>query len=220
MSEVPSPIKTAKPGIVFYVGRAILKPALWLMYRPRVTGREHVPKTGPVLLVSNHESGLDTILIPSFAPRQVQFLAKASLFRGRAGTWLFDQIGAVPVDRASSAGGKRSLDAGRAVLDAGKVFAVFPEGTRSKDGTLGKGKGGGAWLALQTGATVVPVGLTGTNRALRDERGNKRRVEVRYGAPLDLADLAGHPGGRARREATGRIMSAIQALTGQAHAAE
>ncbi|GAA2832047.1 1-acyl-sn-glycerol-3-phosphate acyltransferase [Leucobacter komagatae] len=210
------PAKPARPGPIFTVGRAILRPALWLRYRPRVTGRELVPSTGPLLLVSNHESMLDTILIPSFTPRRVQFLAKASLFRGALGRWFFEGIGAVPVVRGSSSTAQAALDAGREVLESGSAFVVFPEGSRSQDGRLYRGRSGAAWLALETGATVVPVGLWGTNRALRNpQTGRRERVAILFGAPLDLSDLGALPGGRARREATERIMGAIQALSGQ-----
>lgn len=175
-----------------------------------------MPEDGAVLLASNHLSGLDTILIPSFAPRQVQFLAKASLFHGRIGRWFFTSIGAIPVHRETSSAAQDALNLGRDVLAAGNVFAVFPEGSRSRDGRLYRGRGGAAWLALETGATVVPVGLVGTNRRLRDPRtGQRQRVAIHYGPPIDLTDLAGLPAGRARREATERIMHAIHALTGQ-----
>ena len=205
-----------RPGPTFFIGRAILRPYLWLRYRPRVSGREHVPETGPVLLASNHLSGLDTILIPSFSPRRVQFLAKASLFRSRLGGWFFREIGAIPVHRDASSAAQEALDAGREVLESGRVFAVFPEGTRSRDGKLYRGRAGAAWLALSTGASVVPVGLIGTNRRLRNPRtGRPDRVALRFGAPVPLADLAGLPGGRARREATDRVMAAIAELTGQ-----
>lgn len=209
----------ARPGPVFTIGRAVLRPLLRLRYRPRVTGRAHVPETGPVLLVSNHLSGLDTILIPSFSPRKVQFLAKASLFASRIGGWFFRGIGAVPVHREASQAAQDALDAGREVLAAGSVFAIFPEGSRSRDGRLHRGRAGAAWLALETGAAVVPVGLVGTNRRLRDAAtGRAPRVALRFGAPLDLSDLAALPGGRARREATERIMAAIQGLSGQERA--
>lgn len=204
---------TARPGPVFVIGRAVLRPYLWLRFRPVITGRHNVPATGPVLLASNHLSAFDTILIPSFAPRKVQFLAKASLFRSRLGGWFFRQIGAIPVHREASAEAQGALEAGREVLAAGNVFAVFPEGSRSRDGRLYRGRGGAAWLALETGATVVPVGLVGTNRALTRDRGVRTRIS--FGQPITLDDLAGLPGGRARREATARIMAGVQALTGQ-----
>ena len=213
---MPSAAPTgARPGPVFTIGRAVLRPLLWLRFRPRVTGREHVPGTGAVLLASNHLSGLDTILIPTSAPRPVQFLAKASLFESRLGSWFFRGIGAIPVHRSASGAAQAALDAGREVLASGRVFAVFPEGSRSRDGRLARGRGGAAWLALETGATVVPVGLIGTDRRRPAGGGRPPRVELRFGPPVPLGDLPGLPAGRARREATERIMRAIQQLSGQ-----
>lgn len=211
-----SAAKPARPGVVFSIGRAILTPVLWLLYRPQITRRESFPMSGAVLLVSNHFSMLDTVLIPSFTPRKVQFLAKASLFSGAIGRWFFTGIGAVPVHRGASGAAQAALDAGREVLAHGSVFVVFPEGSRSRDGKLYRGKSGAAWLALETGATVVPVGILGTNRRLRDPAtGKRQRIQIHFGAPLELGDLSALPAGRARREATERMMVAIQALTGQ-----
>lgn len=212
--SAPSP--AARPGVVFTLGRSILRPLLRLRFRPRITGSAHIPASGPVLLASNHLSGLDTILIPSFSPRKVQFLAKASLFEGRVKGWFFRQIGAIPVHREAGSAAQAALESGQRVLAAGQVFAVFPEGSRSRDGRLYRGRSGAAFMALATGATVIPVGLVGTNRSLKDPAtGRAPRVEIRFGAPVPLDDLATLPGGRARREATERIMTAIQRLTGQ-----
>lgn len=213
MSTTP---QAARPGFVFTLGRAVLRPLLRLRFRPRVTGTEHIPASGPVLLASNHLSALDTILIPSFSPRKVQFLAKASLFASPIGGWFMRGIGAVPVLREAGSGAQAALEAGRAVLASGQVFAVFPEGSRSRDGRLYRGRSGAAFMALETGATVVPVGLIGTDRAQKlPGTGRAPRVEVRFGRPIRLDDLAELPRGRARREATERIMAAIHELTGQ-----
>lgn len=197
--------QAARPGIVFTIGRAVLRPLLWLRYRPKVSGYEHVPETGPVLLASNHLAKADTILIPSFSPRKVQFLAKAGLFETPLGGWFFRHIGAVPVHRDIGSSAQIALQAGTAVLEAGQVFAVFPEGSRSLDGRLYRGHSGAAYMALATGATVIPVGLINSPGA----------AQIKFGAPLDFSDLAGLPGGKARTIATERIMSAIQELTGQ-----
>lgn len=213
---MPIPPLAPRPGFVFTFGRAILRPLLWLKFRPKVSGREHVPSSGPVLLASNHLSAIDTILIPSFSPRKVQFLAKSSLFARPIARWFFRSIGAIPVYREVGTAAQTALETGTQVLAAGLVFAVFPEGSRSRDGRLYKGRSGVAFMALETGATVVPVGLIGTSRTILDPAtGKPARTEVRFGAPVDLNDLAGLPGGRARKEATERIMLAIQALTGQ-----
>lgn len=205
----------ARPNWMFTVGRACIKPTLMLRYRPLVTGREHVPKSGPVLLASNHLGSLDTILIPSFAPRTVQFLAKASLFRGRFRNWVMRSIGAVPVYREAGSEAQAALEAGKRVLEAGGVFAVFPEGSRSRTGLLNRGRTGAAWLAMESGAAVIPVGLIGTDRKPSPATGRKPRVQIAFGPAIDTAGLDGLPQGQARREMTERIMAGIQALSGQ-----
>ncbi len=204
------------------MGRAVLRPLFWLLYRPRIVGRANVPVRGPVLLASNHLSSLDTLIIPTSAVRPVQFLIKSSYFagtgmRGRFKRWFFASIGGVPVHRATGRDARAALDAGSSILRAGSVFAVFPEGTRSRDGKLHEGRGGAAWMARDTRAVLVPVGLIGTSTAtpLSHLLPGRSRLEVHFGEPLDLADLEGLPDGKARREITERMMAAIARLTGQ-----
>lgn len=219
----PAPTRTvSRPGFIYFLGRVVLRPLFWILYRPRIVGRANIPARGPVLLASNHLSSLDTLIIPTSAARPVQFLIKSSYFTrsgvlGRFMRWFFTSIGGVPVYRATGRDARAALDAGSSILRAGSVFAVFPEGTRSRDGRLHDGHGGAAWMAHDTGATVVPVGLmgTGTVRPFRHLLPGRSRVEVRFGAPLDLSDLDGVPAGKARREITERMMSAIAALSGQ-----
>ncbi|MFE7846136.1 lysophospholipid acyltransferase family protein [Microbacterium sp. NPDC057407] len=217
-----SPAPAPRPGAVYFLGRAVLRPLFWLLYRPRIVGRQHVPAHGPVLLASNHLSSLDTVIIPTAANRPVQFLIKSSYFTGpgvlgRVKRWFFRSIGGVPVYRATGRDARAALDAGSSILRAGSVFAVFPEGTRSRDGKLHEGHGGAAWMARDTRATIVPVGLigTGTARPFSHLRPGRARVEVRFGEPLDLSDLEGVPDGKARREITERTMVAIAGLSGQ-----
>lgn len=214
MSPRPQGKQSAKAGWVFFFGRAMLRPILRLRYRPQITGIANIPATGPVLLASNHLSAIDTILIPSFASRKVQFLAKESLFTGAVRGWFFRSVGAVPVYRETGSSAQTALHAGNEVLQSGGVFAIFPEGSRSKTGKLHRGRTGAAWLSLNSGATVVPVGLIGTDRK-RDARGKRLRVQMKFGAPLHFDHLAHLPAGGARKEATEQIMSAIQHLTGQ-----
>jgi len=209
-------VAPSRPSPVFLIGRAVLRPLLRLRFRPRVSGLDNIPGAGAVLLASNHLASLDTILIPSLSTRQVRFLAKASLFRTPLRGWFMRRIGSVPVMREAGSAANAALEAGRRVLAAGEVFAVFPEGSRSRDGRLYRGRSGAAFMALETGACVIPVGLVGTNRKMKDPAtGRAPRVEVRFGCPVPLDDLAGLPAGRARREATARIMEAIRALSGQ-----
>jgi len=212
---------------VYFLGRAVLRPLFWLLYRTRRIGHRDIPAGGPLLLASNHQSSWDTVLIPVAAIRPVQFLTKSTYFTksglmGRFLKWFFTSIGAVPVVRTAGHDAKAALAAGTAILQAGSVFAIFPEGTRSRDGRLYKGRGGAAWMALATDAVVVPVGLVGTDtmRAFGWLRRGHERPEVRFGPPVALGDLAGLPGGAARRIATERIMDAIAALTGQERADE
>jgi 1-acyl-sn-glycerol-3-phosphate acyltransferase len=219
---LPSPAPAPRPGAIYFIGRAVLRPLFWLLYRPRIVGRDNIPERGPVLLASNHLAALDTVIIPTAAARPVQFLIKSSYFTGRGvlgrfSRWFFTSIGGVPVYRATGRDARAALDAGSGILRAGSVFAVFPEGTRSRDGKLHEGHGGAAWMARDTGAAVVPVGLigTGTAKPLGHLLPGRPRLEVHFARPLDLSDLAGVPDGKARRVITERTMAAIARLSGQ-----
>lgn len=210
-------------GATYALGRFVVAPLARLVYRPIVEGREHVPPEGPVILASNHLSFIDSIAIPVAAPRPVHFLAKSSYFEGRGiAGWFtrefFTAIGAVPVQRGAGQAALDALDQQRALLEAGRAVALYPEGTRSLDGRLYRGRTGAAFLALQTGAPVVPVGLIGTAEVMpvgARMPSLRQRVTVRFGAPLDLSHHGAPASGRARRGATDQIMAAIHDLTGQ-----
>lgn len=202
---------------------ATVPPIARAVWRPRVEGAENVPLTGPVLFASNHLSFADSVVIPIVAPRKVAFLAKAEYFtgsgvRGRLMKAWFEGLGMVPVDRNDSRAALNSLDVALDVLGRGEAFGIYPEGTRSRDGRLYRGRTGVAQLALTAGAPVVPVGLIGTDQLQPVDSSWPRlaKVTVRFGAPIDFAGrLEGLAPGRARREATDEIMDAIHALTGQ-----
>lgn len=210
-------------GATYYLGRFIINPLARLVYRPHLEGRSHVPRTGPVIFASNHLSFLDSIAIPIAAPRPVHFLAKASYFEGKGlSGWVsrefFTAIGAVPVQRGAGQAALDALDQQRVLLEQGSAVALYPEGTRSLDGRLYKGRTGVAFLALQTGAPVVPVGLIGTDAVMpvgAKVPAVKPRITVRFGEPLDLAHHGPANSGRARRLATDDIMAAIHRLSGQ-----
>jgi 1-acyl-sn-glycerol-3-phosphate acyltransferase len=186
-----------------------------VLFRPTVEGRANVPATGPVILAANHLSILDSMVIPLLAPRPVAFLAKAEYFRrGRLTRPLFTALAAVPVDRGGHRAAQESLETALAVLEGGGAFGIHPEGSRSRDGRLYRGRTGVGWLALASRAPVVPVAVLGTERAMSVGARLPRpaRVTVRFGTPMRFT---GEPGARARRTATDDIMAAIQALSGQ-----
>ncbi|WP_067163254.1 lysophospholipid acyltransferase family protein [Microbacterium sp. TNHR37B] len=210
-------------GFTYVIGRWVVAPLARLIYRPRIEGAQHMPRKGPVILASNHLSFIDSFVIPMFAPRPVYFLAKSSYFDGKGiAGWIsrqfFTAIGATPVQRGAGQAALDALDQQRRILESGRAIALYPEGTRSLDGRLYKGRTGVAFLALESGARVVPVGLIGTNDAMPVGAKWPRfrpRVTIRYGEPLDLSHHGPASSGRARRAATDEIMAAIHALSGQ-----
>jgi len=211
---------------MYSVLHAVVPPVAKMLWRPTVTGLENVPATGPVILASNHLSFADSLVIPIVAPRKVVFLAKSDYFRGGGikGTlqkaW-FEGMGLIPVDRDDSKAAIASLDTALAVLGRGEAFGIYPEGTRSRDGRLYRGRTGVAHLALTAGVPVVPVGLTGTEKLqpVGSRLPKVVPITVRFGAPIQVAGrYDGVPLGRARRQVTDEIMTAIQALSGQEEA--
>jgi 1-acyl-sn-glycerol-3-phosphate acyltransferase len=193
-----------------------------LVWRPRFVGVEHVPAEGPVIIASNHLSFIDSVVIPLAVPRRVRFLAKAEYFegrglRGRGIALFFHLIDAIPVRRTGNRDSMRSLELALEVLREGTAFGIYPEGTRSRDGRLYRGRTGVGWLALTSGAPVVPVALVGTDQVQPvGSRGLRvRPVSVRFGPPLLPSAYAGLPAGRARRELTDDVMDRISAMSPQ-----
>ena len=205
-----------------FLFRLILAPLARLIFRPRVVGKGNVPASGPVLIASNHLSFIDSVVITLVAPRSVSFLVKAAYFtgtgfRGWASRLFFRSIDAIPVERGAGHAAQDALDSSLRVLRDGGAFALFPEGTRSLDGRIYKGRTGGAWLALASGAVVVPVALSGTQnlQPVGSRRLRLAKVTVEFGTPLDLGSHGRADSGRARRKATDQVMDAIQAMSGQ-----
>ena len=208
--------------MLYLVTRTVLAPVARLIYRPVIEGREHIPRTGPVLLASNHLSFSDSFVIPLVAPRRVVFLAKSEYFTGKGlrglwVRWLFTATGAVPVRRGTHGAAQEALDSAMEILNDGHAFVIYPEGTRSLDGRLYRGRTGVAWLALTAGCQVVPVALSGTQdiQPVGSRLPRIRKITVRFGEPLDFSHLQGAKPGPARREATDAIMAAIHDLSGQ-----
>jgi 1-acyl-sn-glycerol-3-phosphate acyltransferase len=209
--------------VLYGVLHRIVPPLLRAVWRPHVEGLEHVPRTGALILASNHQSFIDSVVIPAVTPRPVSFLAKSDYFAGRGikgrlvKAW-FETFGALPVDRDDSKAALASLDTALSVLAEGGAFGIYPEGTRSRDGRLYRGRTGVAQLALTSGAPIVPVGLRDTDRLqpVGSNRPRLVRVTVTFGEPIDVRGrYDGVPPGRARREITDRVMTEIQKLTGQ-----
>jgi 1-acyl-sn-glycerol-3-phosphate acyltransferase len=212
---------------VFYdVVHTVVPPVLRAIWRPTVHGLEHVPRTGGVILASNHLSFVDSVVIPSVVPRKVVFLAKSDYFtgsgpKGVASRLWFEGLGMLPVDRDDSKAAIASLEIALDVLGRGEAFGIYPEGTRSRDGRLYRGRTGVAHLALTAGVPVVPVGLTGTEKVqpVGSSRPRVVPITVSFGEPIDVAGrFEGVPLGRARREVTDGVMAAIQELSGQVEA--
>jgi 1-acyl-sn-glycerol-3-phosphate acyltransferase len=210
-------------AVSMWMSRAIVAPLARMIYRPIIEGRQNVPKKGAVILASNHMSFIDSIAIPVASPRQVHFLAKASYFEGTglkgwASRTFFTAVGASPVRRGAGQAALDALDQHQKMLEEGLAVALYPEGTRSLDGRLYKGRTGVAFLALQTGAPVVPVGLIGTNEAMpvgANLPKRSPRIRVCFGEPLDVSEYGPATSGKARRLATDAIMAAIHDLSGQ-----
>ncbi len=209
---------------MFYViVRLVIRPMFWILCRPRVTGRDNVPLRGPVILASNHLSFIDSFAIPIVAPRRVALLAKAEYFTGSGVSgWftraLFTALGALPVERETHRAAQAALDTALAALRGPGAFCLYPEGTRSRDGRLARGKTGVAWLALTADCPVVPVAIHGTDRVqpIGARWPRPSRVSIAFGTPLTFPEHRGQAGkGRARREVTDVIMEEIATLSGQ-----
>jgi 1-acyl-sn-glycerol-3-phosphate acyltransferase len=187
----------------------ILGPLVWLRTRPRVRGRAHLPRRGPLIVAANHAAEIDSLVLGTVLPRRICFVAKVEYFapaaaRSRLYASLCRATGQIPVDRTGGTRAAGALLAARAILDRGRVWAIYPEGTRCTDGRVHRGHTGVMRVALATGAPVVPVGLHGT-----DQRG---RVTVRIGTPLDLSAYHDEPADW--RAATDALMRALAELSG------
>ena len=198
-------------------------PVVNLLFRPWVKGMDNVPETGPAVLVSNHLSFSDSIFLPLAVPRPVSFLAKSEYFtgkglKGKLTAAFFRLANQLPMDRSGGAASASSLNAGVDVLENGGLLGIYPEGTRSPDGRLYRGKTGVAKLVLQTGVPVIPVAMIGTDKVQPIGRKipNIRRIGIIVGEPLDFSRYAGMENDRfIQRSVTDEIMYELMRLSGQ-----
>ncbi|MFZ1175793.1 MAG: lysophospholipid acyltransferase family protein [Mycobacterium sp.] len=201
----------------------LLGPLLSLLGRPKVKGLEHVPASGPAILASNHLAVMDSFYLPLVMRRRITFLAKSEYFTGTGlkglfSRWFFTAVGQVPIDRADADAAQAALRTAERLLGQGKLLGMYPEGTRSPDGRLYKGKTGLARLALHTGVPVIPVAMIGTN--VVNPQGSTMlhfgRVTVRFGKPMDFSRFEGLAGNRfIERAVTDEVIYELMGLSGQ-----
>jgi 1-acyl-sn-glycerol-3-phosphate acyltransferase len=207
----------------YWVVKVILTPILRVLFRPWVHGAEHVPEQGAAIFASNHLSFSDSIFLPLVVPRKITFLAKSDYFTGRGlkgklTKGFFSTVGQVPIDRSGGAASEAALRTAKRILAEGKLLGLYPEGTRSPDGRLYRGKTGVARMALEAGVPVIPVAMINTD--VVQPTGKKipklGRVGVRIGKPLDFSRYAGMEGDRfVLRSITDEIMYELMVLSGQ-----
>ena len=201
----------------------LLGPWLRIIFRPQVEGLEYVPDEGPAIIASNHLSFSDSIFMPLVVKRKVTFVAKAEYFTGRGlkgflVRMFFVGTGTIPVDRAGGRAAQAAIDTGLRILREGRLFGIYPEGTRSPDGRLYRGKTGVARLALESGAPVIPVVMLNADEIQPPGKiiPKVKRVRIRFGAPMDFSRYHGMAGDRfIERAVTDEIMYRLMELSGR-----
>jgi 1-acyl-sn-glycerol-3-phosphate acyltransferase len=213
--------------VQYQLSRLVVGPLLHAYGRPRVTGLENVPASGPAILASNHLSIVDSVYLPLMVPRPVVFPAKAEYFSakgpvGRLWAAYLRSTNQLVLDRADTKSAQATLEAAVEILRSGELFGFYPEGTRSPDGRLYRGRTGIGWLALNSAAPVIPVAMLGTRKMMPPGTSFPRpaKVEIKIGKPLEFGHLAGDPPGRARRTVADEVMRAIGELSGQEYVHE
>lgn len=201
----------------------LVGPFMRVIFRPWVTGLENIPREGPVILAGNHLSVIDSFFLPLMVERRVYFLAKSDYFTGRGlRGWLIRNFmlatGQLPIDRGGGKASEASLNTGLQVLGRGDVLGIYPEGTRSPDGRLYRGRTGIARMIVEAGVPVVPVVMVDTEKAMPigSSLPKIRRIGTVIGEPLDFSRFSGLGDDRVvLRSITDEIMHALQALSGQ-----
>ena len=211
----------------YKLSRAVIGPFLHAIGRPKVAGMENIPAAGAAILASNHLSFIDSMYLPLMIDRPVVFPAKAEYFAakgplGRLWAAYLRSTNQLEMNRDGARSAQATLEAALDLLRAGELFGFYPEGTRSPDGRLYRGRSGIGWLALNSGAPVIPVAMMGTRKMLPPGAPVPRptRIEIRIGKPLEFGHLAGEPPARARRTVADEVMRAIGELSGQEYVHE
>lgn len=207
----------------FILKTFVLGPLLRFIFRPWVRGVENVPSTGAAILASNHLSFSDSIFMPLQCPRPVVFLAKSEYFTGKGikgllVKWFFKSTGQLPIDRSGGKASEAALNTGLSVLEQGQLLGIYPEGTRSPDGRLYRGRTGIARMVLEAKVPVVPVAMIDTEKVqpIGTRLPRVRRVGIVYGKPLDFSRFDGMEGDRiVLRAVTDEIMYELKKISGQ-----
>jgi 1-acyl-sn-glycerol-3-phosphate acyltransferase len=220
--------------VTYWIMKWVISPFLYLLWRVRTEGREHVPATGPAILAANHQSFCDSFFLPLVVKRRLTYVAKAEYFDSWKTSWFFRAAGQIPMNRSGGSASQRALDTATRVLQGGGLLGIYPEGTRSPDVRLHRGKTGVARLAIACGVPVIPVGILGT-RKIQAPGSNVMRpfrtATVRFGEPLTYTyqgrrittgrDVTGHePDQEELRALTDALMAAIAELSGQEYVDE
>ena len=210
----------------YQLSRVVAGPILHAFGRPRATGLENIPASGPALLASNHLSIIDSVYLPLMLSRPVVFPAKAEYFTakgpvGRLWAAYLRSTNQLAMNRDDTRSATATLEAAAEILRAGGLFGFYPEGTRSPDGRLYRGRSGLGWLVLHTGAPVIPIAMSGTRKMMPPGKlPRPAKIEIKIGKPMEFGHLAGDPPGRARRIIADEVMQAIRDLSGQEYVHE
>ena len=210
-----------RSGYLYWVMKVVLTPIMTIAFRPRIEGMANVPKRGAALLACNHTSYLDWLLLPLVVrTRRISFLAKLEYFtrrglRGRAQAYFFSATGQVPIDRAGAHASQGALLTAARLLREGRLVGVFPEGTRTRDGRLNRGRTGVARMAAETGVPVIPCATVGTFDIAPPGAKLPRphKIKVRFGSPMPV--IAPNPTAEQLREWTDELMARICVLSEQ-----
>jgi 1-acyl-sn-glycerol-3-phosphate acyltransferase len=205
-------------GQLYGVAKAVLSPAFRFAWHTRVEGVEHIPADGGAIIAANHISVLDSFFVPFSLPRRITYVGKAEYLDSWKTRYLFPAMGMIPIDRSGGDAASGALAAATGLLEAGELFGIYPEGTRSRDGDLHKGHTGVARLALQAQVPIVPVGIQGTVEVMpADARLPKlfRTVRIRFGRPVDAAGRHRGDDRLLLRQVTDEVMERIRGLSGQ-----
>jgi 1-acyl-sn-glycerol-3-phosphate acyltransferase len=211
----------ARRGQLYPVAKALIAPATKFLFPTKVVGLENVPRNGPAIIAPNHISFFDSVVLIGVLPRRISFVGKAEYLDDWKTRYLLPAVGMIPIERGSGKQSLAALDTAAGVLEQNELFGIFPEGTRSRDGLLHKGRAGLARLAMRAGAPIIPVGLRGTDLIQPPGASVPRpfvRCEVHFGRPIEMTRFAQRALGAATyRTITDEVMYEIGQLSGQTY---